>query len=817
MHNPKSFFNRAARSLQSVVGFAAAILVLVATETNAAETVRTHELFDQQWRFHLGDVDRAERSQFDDSSWRQLDLPHDWSVEFDFSKTNASATGFLPGGIGWYRKSFESKPDWSGKRVFVTFDGVHRNADVWINGHHLGQRPYGYITFQHDLTPYLVTNGVNVLAVRVERENVADSRWYPGSGIYRHVWLTVTKPVHVPLWGNFVRTPRVVGGMADVVASTEVKNDSAKEQSVRVLWQVIQPDGKTAAEFAQTERVAKGETHTFSRWQKVADAQLWSPDSPALYTLVSRVFAGNELVDETRTSFGIRTFYFDANKGFFLNGQNMKIKGLCMHHDAGVVGAAVPEDVLERRLRIVKEFGGNAIRCSHNPMAPEFYSLCDRLGLLVMDEAFDEWEIGKRKWVEGRNAGSAQRFGYSEDFEEWAEQDCADMVRRGRNHPSIIMWSIGNEIDYPTDPYVLDETRTVEGFARDSKQPQQTRLTVVAPKLIAAIKRHDPTRPVTMALANVTSSDATGLAQMLDVVGYNYQESGYAKDHEMFPTRIIYGSENGRNFDQWKAVRDNDYVSAQFLWVGFDFLGEANEWPNHGSQAGLFDTRGFPKTLAHYRKALWSDEPMVYPVVQREERGGGRRSRGFGVPSWSWPDAEGRTMTVRVFSNCEEVELLLNGKSVGRNSVGEDRIVSFEVPYAPGTLRAVGLKQSQPAASVQLVTAGAAASLKIELDREKLPANGRSVAHATISIVDAAGNRVPDAGHLISVSAEGQGKLLGLDNGDMNDTTALRSLAKAAVNGQALALLQAGRTEGVMTLKASAPGLESASVTAKVE
>lgn len=473
-----------------VTGIIALIsLVAFSPCSNGAESARRKESLDEGWRFHLGEVTDGANPAGDDSSWQTVALPHDWSAAAEFSPTNASATGFLPGGIGWYRKTFAAQADWLDRKPFVTFDGVYRNAEVWLNGQHVGGRPYGYSSFQFELTPFLATNRQNVLAVRVEREDVADSRWYPGSGIYRHVWLELVQPVHVALWGTFITTPRVSADHADVVVSTEVTNETTAAQSVRVAWQIEQPDGQPLAECSHLEDLPPASAYTFSQWQKCPAPRLWSPDTPVLYTLLTRVFAGGRLVDESRTPFGIRQVFFDANRGFFLNGKNLKLKGLCLHHDGGVVGAAVPEDLLARRLKLLKTIGANAARCSHNPMAPELYDLCDRLGLLVMDEAFDEWELGKRKWVEGRNIGSAARFGYSRNFTQWAEQDCADMVRRDRNHPSIVLWSIGNEIDYPTDPYVLAETRAVEGFAQATNQPAQTRLTVLAPRLIAAVKR----------------------------------------------------------------------------------------------------------------------------------------------------------------------------------------------------------------------------------------------------------------------------------------------------------------------------------------
>lgn len=789
---------------------ALAFFAIASAKLAAVESPRQHQSFNANWQFNLGDSPGAEDPKFDTSAWRHLDLPHDWSVEGEFSRTNASCTAYLPGGIGWYRKTFSADPSWAGRKIFVTFDGVYRDADVWINGHHLGHRPYGYITFQHDLTPFILNNAPNVLAVRVERENVADARWYPGTGIYRHVWLTLTSPVHVPLWGDYITTPRANSDSADVVAHTEVTNETAEAQSVRVLWEIEGPDSIRITNGSRTEIIAPSGSQTFSLWQKVNSPKLWSLDTPILYTLVSRIVVDGSSKDETRTSFGIRNFYFDAKQGFFLNGQNLKLKGVCLHHDGGVVGAAVPEDLLERRLKLVKEIGGNAVRCSHNPMAPELYSLCDRLGLLVMDEAFDEWEIGKRKWVEGRNVGTAHRFGYSKDFQLWAERDSADMVRRDRNHPSIIMWSLGNEIDYPTDPYVLSETRTVEGFARDANQPQQTRLTVVAPRLISSVKRFDSTRPVTMALANMTSSDATGLAQMLDVVGYNYQEADYPKDHERFPARIIYGSENSRGLRPWAAVKDNPYVDGQFLWVGFDFLGEAGQWPNHGSQSGLFDTRGFKKAAAWQQQALWSETPMVYigsvGLATGEES---LRRRGRPERHWNWPENTGKLRAV-IFSNCDKVGLLVNGHPLGEQTVGDTRMVSLLADYQPGELAAVGYRNGSAVATNSIITAGDAAALRVELDKTALPANSRSVAHAVVSVVDARGNLVLSAHQPITAEVEGAGRLLGVDNGDQNDPTTLSSPTKNANGGQVLALVQSGRAPGELTLKLHAPGLQGA-------
>ena len=743
------------------------------------------------WRFHLGEVPAATNAGFNDSSWRALDLPHDFSSEGDFSPTNASSTGFLPGGVGWYRKAFTLNSAGDGRRILVEFDGVMRNSDVWLNGVHVGHRPYGYISFHYDLTPHLRLGGAtNVLVVRCERENVADSRWYPGSGIYRNVRLVMLPPVHIPIWGVFVTTPRVTVNAADVVVNADVRNTLGTNCPARMVVQWLDSAGKLAGEAEQTHTIAAAATFTFTLWRALSEPQLWSPETPALYTAVCRVFLGTQPVDETRTTFGIREARFDAQQGFFLNGVNLKLKGVCVHHDAGALGAAVPVEVWERRLRVMKELGANAVRCSHNPMAPELYALCDRLGLLVLDEAFDEWEIGKRKWVEGRNKGAAQRFGYCVDFKEWAGRDCADMVRRDRNHPSIIAWSLGNEIDYPTDPYVHDVTRAVEGFERDSRAPQMTQLTAVAPKLIAAVKRYDPTRPVTMALANQPATDAIGLAQMLDVVGYNYQEGLYGTVHRAFPGRAILGSENGKGYDAWRAVMDNAYVAGQFLWTGFDFLGEAGEWPLHGSTAGLCDTRGFLKPEGWHRAALWSSRPVLRLAVSRG--GSERNSRGMrGVRAhWNWASA-GSPVNVTAFSNCEAVELRLNGRVLATQKVRAERLATFSVPFEPGELEAVGCNAGKEVARAKLQTAGAPSQLRVELDRAEAPASKRSAILAIVSVVDERGVLVPESEQLVTVKVSGGGRLLGVDNGDLWDTTPLRSASKRPRGGQLLAVIEA--------------------------
>ena len=786
------------------VRWAAAGLLGLSVAAGTAGAGRLHEAFDAGWRFSPGDAVGAEDPGYDDSSWRTLDLPHDWSIEFPFSPEHASGTGYLPGGIGWYRKTFVVPADLGTDEMSVLFDGVYRNSDVWINGHHLGHRPNGYISFAYRLTPHLRAGETNTLAVRVARENVADSRWYPGTGIYRHVWLTRTGPVHIGQWGVFVTTPRVGEARADVTLTVDLVNPSPTPRAIRLHSTLHGPDGGTLSTVETAIEMAGGAEATAALWHEVPSPQRWSPDHPVLYRQVSRVFAGDDLLDEQTTPFGIRTFRFDPAEGFFLNEEPLILRGVCMHHDAGAVGAAVPEPVLARRLRQVKSIGGNAVRASHNPMAPEFYDLCDRLGLLVMDEAFDEWEGGKRKWVQGRNVGTASRAGYHEAFAEWGERDCADMVRRDRNHPSIILWSIGNEIDYPGDPFVHPESFDPGAPPADPGSPRMTRLAVLAPRLIAAVKRHDPTRPVTMALSNLPAANAVGLPPMLDVSGYNYQEQYYLQDHRDFPGRVILGSENGAGPGPWGPVRDHAHISGQFLWVGFDFLGEAGPWPNHASGAGLFDTRGFAKPSAWRQQALWDERPTVRMLVMATGRAGwGGRPRFSRYPR-RWAGADGEAARVVAYTNCDRVELRLNDQPVAEGSPDDNRQFVAEVPYAAGRLEAVGIRDGEAVCRDVLESADTAARLGCEVIDW---ADG--IAHLEVRAEDGQGRLVTDAGLTVTAAVEGAGRLLGIDNGNTNDPTPLLSPTRTMTDGRLLALL---RVEGPTRFTVSAPGVEPAAL-----
>ena len=769
--------------------------------------------FDDDWRFSKGDFATAMVPAFDDSGWRGITLPHDWSSEGPFSGEYASGTGYAPGGIGWYRKHFKLDAGETNKLVAVEFDGVYDYAEVWLNGQFVGGRPYGYSSFECILTP-LVRFGVdNVLAVRVDHSRFADSRWYTGSGIYRHVRLRLTDKLRIAHWGVCVTTPEVTLNSATVRVETILENSTGHEQSIALQSELLAPDGRPIAELTTSNPLADGTNATVVQQLRFSTPKLWSPDSPGVYTLKSRLRAGAAVVDETTTPFGVRTLRFDPNKGFFLNGVATKLKGVCIHHDAGTLGAAVPDKVLGRRLRILKEVGANAIRTSHNPPAPELLDLCDRLGFLVMDEAFDEFTPAKNKWVAGRNNGEPSHFGYAELFEQWSVRDISDMVRRDRNHPCIIMWSIGNEIDYRNDPFshpVLGEEY------RPGNPPAQNLVTCARP-LIAAVKRLDSTRPVTAALATVAMSDAVGLGEMLDAVGYNYQESRYAADHANYPKRFIYGSENSSGWQQWLAVRDNDFVGGQFLWTGIDYLGEAGRWPNRGSRAGLLDLCGFKKPLAWFRQSLWSTRPMVYLCAFQPGGFGGRRGgQGFAAfgaqESWNWPS--NAFVNIRCVTTSPEVVLLLNGKPVGTNrlSAADQGALSWQIPFEPGVLEARGIRNGQTECTFSLKTAGAAEKVELLPDVKELGADGRDICHVEFRVVDAQGARVPDAAQEIKFTVDGPAKLLGIENGDLNSSAIGKDGARNAWHGRGLAILQSTRESGKVRLTAHADGLKDTSI-----
>ena len=803
--------------------------LLLAVVPGYAQAPREHQLFDNAWRFHLGDVSGGQSTALADKDWRAVDLPHDWSIEGPYSQKNAAGTAFLPAGIAWYRKTFQLPASLRGRKVSIRFDGVYRDSIVWINGVLLGSRPYGYATFEYDLTPHLQLGGAaNVLAVRVDHSVLADSRWYPGSGIYRHVWLNVTGPVHIAAWGTYVTTPVATETEALVSIETRLLNETPGEARATLVTAILNEKAEEVASVKEEQPIDAGADRTFAQQLTVSHPSLWSPDQPRLYTAVSRVYLDGKVVDEQRTPFGIRSFYFSADKGLVLNGRPLKMKGVCIHHDLGALGAAFFEEALERRLKRLQEIGVNAIRTSHNPMAPEFYDLCDRLGLLVMDEAFDEWIGGKRKWAEGRNSGPVARRGYHEAFETWGVRDAQDMVLRDRNHPSIILWSIGNEIDYPTDPFVHPRGRHDDSIPPDAPGKSEflsaNLMPAIARRLIAAVKQFDGTRPVTMALADIDASNATGVANLLDVVGYNYLEQHYERDHKAYPNRVIYGSENSHSLDAWRPVALNDYVGGQFLWTGINYLGEAERYPVHGSNAGMLDLEGFWKPGAYFRQALWSNKPMVYAAAWgagSAETDAARMAawpRNLGrnplVGRWGWTGDPRKNIPVEIYTNCDSVELLLNGRSLGEKPIA-DRLLPallWAVPNEAGMLEVVGKKAGVVAARFQLKTIGQAERLELSPDLKTLKDDGRQVSTIEVHVVDGNGNRVPDAAGTVGFEVLGAGRLIASGNADLADESTVTGGHAKLYQGRAVAVVRSTGAPGKLTVRATAPGLTAAEV-----
>ena len=803
----------------AVLGLA---LLIVPQPARSEGPVRERRAFDEQWRFHKGDLAGAESANFDDTEWRAVRLPHDWSIEGPCSPDNASGTGYLPGGIGWYRRRFVLGDAVKGRRVFIEFDGVYRDSDVWINGRLLGHRPYGYSSFEYDLTADLnFTARGNVLAVRVDHKEAGDSRFYTGSGIYRHVWLNIVQPVHVAHWGAFVHTPMVRAAEALVSAEATVVNESGADAAIRVVTAIQDSAGAERATMTVEGRLDKGASRTFAQQGTITSPKLWSMKEPNLYTAVTRVFTGGTLSDEYRTEFGVRSIRFDHDSGFFLNEQPIKLKGVCLHHDLGALGAAFSEPVLERRLKTLQSLGVNAIRCSHNPMSPELYSLCDRLGLVVMDEAFDEWSGAKNKWIKGWNAGTPGKAGYHEAFEEWGVRDLQDMVRRDRNHPSVILWSIGNEIDYPGDPF--GHARGRSGLRPGMLDGNLLPLT--ARRLIGAVKELDGTRPVTQALADPPASNASGLAELLDVTGYNYSQQHYGADHEGYPERIILDSENGHSLDAWRAVAVNTYVAGQFLWTGTDYLGESRAYPARGSTSGLLDLCGFRKPDSFLREALWSERPMVYAAAREGRPQAGPQTdfvegarRGRLVERWDG-SADGRkTIDVEVYTNLSAAELFLNGKSLGEKPVADrlQPVLHWDVPNEPGTVRVIGKRNGSEAARFELTTPGAADRLEIVPDRSTLHGDGADIANLEVRVLDAAGHRVAKASPEIRMQVSGAGALAAVDSSDILDITPVQSSQRKAYEGRILAIVRAATSAGSIKVRASADGLKPAEVTLTV-
>jgi len=776
------------------------------------------ENFDANWKFHLGDVDNAEKTDYPDQDWRSLDLPHDWSIEGSFKPDNPATNSgaSLPGGIGWYRKNF-SVNDAKSKHRFIQFDGVYMNSTVWINGHKLGNRPFGYSTFQYDMTPYL-KEGDNVISVKVDNSLQPNSRWYSGSGIYRHVWLNTTSPVHVSQWGTYVTTPKVSAKEALVQVETSISNDNKGKANISIVSTIIDNNGKKIASQIQMGEIEQGAQLKINTKIKVNAPQLWSIEQPNLYKLTSEVYQGKELKDTYYTTFGIRSIVFRSDSGFFLNNKCVKVKGVCLHHDLGCLGTALNTRALTRQLEILKSMGCNGIRTSHNPPSPDLLDLCDKMGFLVMDEAFDVWYLEKMK------------YDYHNYFKDWHERDLSDMVLRDRNHPSIFLWSIGNEIP--------EKNHTKYGGA------------AIAKELDGIIKKYDKTRFTTSAFAGVWRADTTFMTDKVDVIGINYTVERYPEEKAKHPNGFFIASETtssqsdrgiyhfpadsamqatsdmhcssfdnrGTYYDRpatmitqttWRVVKETPYVAGLFVWTGFDYYGEpAYPYPCISSSYGIVDLCGFPKDVFYFYKSQWTNEPVLHLF-----------------PHWNWK--VGALIDVIAYTNCDGVKLYLNDKLIGEQAFANTNItyqtrqwdqvinlgqgqklsLNWKVSFTPGTLRAEGYKNGKLIATDVVKTAGDASKIDLSADRKTIQADGKDLSYITVKIKDYKGTLVPDADNLVHFDLEGEGKIVGVANGNPISIEAAKGKERSAFSGMCQIIVQSTSKKGMIVLKASSLGL----------
>ncbi|HVO13142.1 MAG TPA: beta-galactosidase GalB [Vicinamibacteria bacterium] len=814
------------------LALAAAALLLCTLNAAAADLPAAGERrvsFDRGWRFQKGELPGAERPDFADGSWRALDLPHDWAIEGPFDPAVSPHQGALPAfGVAWYRKHFSVPAAAKGRFYSIEFDGAMSNARVFLNGRELGGRPYGYISFGFDLAPGLVFGGENVIAVRLAPERDA-SRWYPGAGIYRHVWIDASGPIQVARWGTYVTAPGAGEASASVSVRTELRSHEAQPAQVTLETAILDATGTEVARTSTAATVAANGTAAVPAQLTVTKPRLWQLEQPYLYTAVSTVRRGNDVLDRYLTPFGIRTIEYGPQKGFLLNGKKVRFQGVCNHHDLGALGTAVNRRALERQLEILKRMGTNAIRTSHNPPAPELLELADRMGFLVMDEAFDMWRIPK------------VRNGLSKFFDEWADTDLRDLLRRDRNHPSVVMWSIGNEIPEQGQP---------DGWK-------------IARRLADICHREDPTRPTTAALDNADQAIANHLAEQLDIPGFNYKARQYARYVKEHPQWTMVATETAScvssrgvyhlpiekyqkhpslqitSYDviapPWAYCPDVEFAAlfaspqilGEFVWTGFDYLGEPTpyfdeegsaktDWPARSSYFGIVDLAGFPKDRYYLYQSQWTKAPMVHLL-----------------PHWNWAGREGQPIPVFAYTNAEAVELFLNGKSLGRKVKGAENVtipvgksasdeprfltkyrLEWQVPYAPGELKAVAYDGPQAVASDVVRTAGAPARVAVTPDRRQIRADGEDLSFLTVRIEDRDGNLVPGADNLVRFAVDGPATIAGVDNGNAATVEPFQADQRKAFSGLALLILRGkAGAAGTVHVSASADGLAAGETT----
>ncbi|MEO6524276.1 MAG: glycoside hydrolase family 2 TIM barrel-domain containing protein [Mucilaginibacter sp.] len=762
------------------------------------------QLFDHNWKFFQGDTASAGSRDFNDIAWRGLDLPHDWSIEGQISPKNPTggAGGYFPAGIGWYRKTFRAPVGWKGKKISIYFEGVYMNSEVFINGKSLGIYPYGYSSFSYDLSPFLDLNSKNVIAVRVDNSQQVNSRWYSGSGIYRHVWMMVTDAVHIAEWGVAITTPDVSSKKATVQIKTLIKNETGLPQSVVVNTRLLDANSKNAGNDQTKIELPAHSEKEVSQTIIVAYPLLWTPEKPGLYNAQIQILQNKKVVDETETMFGIRSIKFTAENGFQLNRKTIKLNGGCVHHDNGCLGAAAFDRAEERKVELLKEAGFNAVRTSHNPPSEAFLNACDRLGLMVVDESFDCWRVGKNK------------HDYSQYFGQWWKRDLNAMVLRDRNHPSIVMWSIGNEI-----------------VERGSAEAVET-----AKMLAKAIKQIDTVRPVTSAIVDNGKEWSTldPLMAAHDVGGYNYHLWSEAADHQRVPSRMIVQTESYPKdaFANWKLVNNNNYVLGDFVWTAMDYLGESGigrwyysgetpgeHWehdlfPWHGAYCGDIDLIGWRKPISHYRNLLYNNTEKLYMAVREPDLDLKEiKTTLWSVwptwDSWTWPGFEGKDIQVEVYSKYPKVRLYLNEKLIGEKSTIEEQEykAEFTLPYSPGRLKAVGVDHDKEIESTVLQTSGDAAKIKVIADRKEITANGQDLSYVTIEITDKNSILQPNATNRLNFKIEGPGTIAGVANADMKDTDPYVGNTHTTWHGRALLVIRSTHDAGNIKLIVSSSGL----------
>ncbi|MBN2612674.1 MAG: glycoside hydrolase family 2 protein [Bacteroidales bacterium] len=789
------------------------ILIFMLLTACSLEKSNRRISFNSSWRFHLGEIEMAMNPDFNDSSWRELNVPHDWSIEGEFSPGHPATPGggALPGGIGWYRKSFFVNPKDSDKLHFIDFDGVYCNSEVWINGNYLGIRPFGYSSFRYELTPHLkYGENENTIAVKVDNSMQPNSRWYSGSGIYRNVWLVCTDKIFVDHWGTYITTPAVSNESAAVTVETNIKNTFSDGRTVSVKTVVLDNQGKKVTETFSDIALKGLESKKIKQDLTVQNPQLWSVKNPLLYTAVTTLKVEGKVKDKYETPFGIRYFSFDTAKGFLLNGEKVKINGVCNHHDLGCLGAAINTRALERQLEILKGMGCNGIRTSHNPPAPELLDLCDKMGFIVMDEAFDMWKKGKTP------------HDYSLHFEEWHKRDLQDLIYRDRNHPSVFIWSIGNEI--------LEQWDT-SGVR-------------IALELTSIVREVDTTRPVTSGCNDPNPWNNIIRSGALDLIGYNYHHHMYEDFPKTYPgqkfisTESVSGLATRGSYDMpsdsvrrwpvrwdlplttgnadyscssydncsapwgsthaetWRVMKKHDYLSGMFIWTGWDYLGEPTpySWPARSSYFGIIDLAGFPKDIYYFYQSEWTDKPVLHIF-----------------PHWNWN--EGDTVDIWAYTNYSEVEIFLNDKSLGRKVKTDDDLhLSWRVAYQPGTVSAVALKDGVEPIEKVVKTAGKPEAIVLEADRTTINADGRDLSFVTVKIVDAEGNLVPYAENLVNFEISGGGFIAGVDNGSQISHEPFKADYRKAFKGMCLAVIQSNGNNGKISFKATSEGLKNAAI-----